>query len=56
MKLLRNRCIEPIASLLKFKAISVRDVHTFNGKRVNRIEPRIVCDPVVLSDFMGVQM
>lgn len=56
MKLLRKHgCIELIASgLLKFKAISVRDVHTFNMvKELTGIEPRIVCDPVVLSDFYG---
>lgn len=53
-----HNCMELIASgLSKFKALSARDIHTYEMiKKLTGIEAEIVCDPVLLYDFTNTKV
>ncbi|MPM13907.1 hypothetical protein SDC9_60267 [bioreactor metagenome] len=54
----KHNCTELIRSgLLKFKAISARDIHTYKTiKHLTGIDAETVCDPVLLYDFTNTRL
>lgn len=54
----KHHCSELVSSgLLKFKALSARDTHTYEMiKSLTGIDAEIVCDPVFLYDFTKIKV